>query len=405
MSEEKTEDGNNISDVKEQDDAAPDSESVDAEPDDGGTTEIEALSPAKSGPGRMTTMLALLAFIISVAAAGSIVYERLKPAEPNEMAEQVKQAEAAVNSLSSSLNATRDTLEQLQGRLSGLSDADAATRSSVDELENQFRNRLRQIESLPARINNLENSVASIQGISSGVRDTWLLAEAEYYMQIANAQLQLAGNPQLAVLALRLADERVEQLADPALIEVRRALSDELQWLEVMGRPDIEGITLTLASLASVVESLPLREQLPMTSEVAEAPVEELSGWDRAVAALQRTMSSVVSVRRTDEKLQPLVAPEAQYFLRANLALQLQAARLALLRNEQTIYQQSLDDAASWINEYYDTDSAPVTSALQTMAEIRERSFAVEAPDISGSLRLLRQLSSLSTESTAEPAQ
>jgi uroporphyrin-3 C-methyltransferase len=405
MNEQHTKDDNNVSDEQERDDAAPDTESADAASDDGGTAEFETLSPAKTRPGRMTTMLALLAFIISVAAGGTIVYERLKPAEPNEMAEQVKQAEAAVNSLSSSLNATRDTLEQLQGRLSGLSDADAATRSTVDALENQFRNRLRQIESLPARINNLENSVASIQGISSGVRDTWLLAEAEYYMQIANAQLQLAGNPPLAVLALRLADERVEQLADPAFIEVRRALSDELQSLEIMGRPDIEGITLTLASLASVVDSLPLREQLPMTGEVAEVPIEDLSGWDRAVAALQRTMGNVVSVRRTDEKLQPLVAPQAQYFLRANLALQLQAARLALLRGEQSIYQQSLDDAASWIREYYDTTSAPVTSALQTMAEIRERTFAVEAPDISGSLRLLRQLSSLSAESAVEPAQ
>ena len=39
---------------------------------------------------------------------------------------------------------------------------------------------------------------------------------------------------------------------------------------------------------------------------------------------------------RADEAMRPLIAPEAQYFLRANLALQLQAARLALLRGEET---------------------------------------------------------------------
>jgi uroporphyrin-3 C-methyltransferase len=208
--------------------------------------------------------------------------------------------------------------------------------------------------------------------------------------------LQLAGNSHLAALALRLADERVQKLADPALTEVRRALAAELQALELMPRPDIEGITLTLASLAAVVESLPIRDQQAARSEPQENDDADLTGFDRALAAVKKTMSSFVSVRRTDEAAKTVLAPEAQYFLRANLALQLQAARLALLRGEQSAYEASLDDAAGWIREYYDTTSAPVTSALDTIAEIRENSFATTPPDISGSLRLLRTLSALS---------
>jgi uroporphyrin-3 C-methyltransferase len=99
----------------------------------------------------------------------------------------------------------------------------------------------------------------------------------------------------------------------------------------------------------------------------------------------------VVSVRRTDEAARPLIAPDAVYFLRANLALQLQAARLALLRSEQALFRQSLDDATAWLREYYDIDSTPVKGALRTIAEIRESSFDTSLPDISESLRLLRQ--------------
>jgi len=82
------------------------------------------------------------------------------------------------------------------------------------------------------------------------------------------------------------------------------------------------------------------------------------------------------------------------------LTLQLQSARLALLRGEQAVFQQSLDDAASWLETYFNAESAQVNGALQTVAEIREGLFDVSTPDISESLRLLRQY-----ETLAEPAQ
>jgi uroporphyrin-3 C-methyltransferase len=243
-----------------------------------------------------------------------------------------------------------------------------------------------------------------LQGISTGARDTWLLAEAEYYMQIANAQLQLAGNPHLAALALRFADERLLQLADPALTEVRRALSDELRAIDIMEKPDIEGVTLTLASLAGVVDSLPLRQEVDVLEAESDEVDQELSGLDRAFASLKRAVGDVVSVRRTDEAAAPLTAPDAVYFLRANLALQLQAARLALLRNERAMFEQSLDDASSWLSRYYDIDTAPVRGALDTIAEIRDGLFSVSPPDISGSLRLLRQHVTLSGSEAPAPA-
>jgi uncharacterized protein HemX len=64
------------------------------------------------------------------------------------------------------------------------------------------------------------------------------------------------------------------------------------------------------------------------------------------------------------------------------------------------VFQQSLDDASAWLGLYYDTESAQVASALQTIAEIRDSLFAVTTPDISESLRLLRQY-----ETLAESAQ
>jgi uncharacterized protein HemX len=216
-------------------------------------------------------------------------------------------------------------------------------------------------------------------------------------MQIANAQLQLANNPELAKLALTQADDRILQLGDPRLTNVRQALSDELRALEVIARPDTAGITLTLASLASVVDSLPLRQEVVVRDDQASDIDPELSGVDRAMASLKNAVGGVVSVRRADEAMQPLIAPEAQYFLRANLALQLQASRLALLRGEEDIFRQSLTDADAWLAEYYDPASTGVQNARTTIGEIRNSVLTVAMPDISQSLRLLRQFNALST--------
>lgn len=270
----------------------------------------------------------------------------------------------------------------------------------IQTIEDQLAERLQRLELLDARLGALDGSMAELKGLSSGLRDSWLLAEAEYYMQIANAQLQLADNPRLATLALQLADEKVAQLANPALTGIRRALADELRALDAIESPDIEGIALTLSSLAGVVNSMPLNQEVetPDTAPVEVAP--ELTGMDRMFASLRRTASEIVSIRRTDESVRPLIAPEAQYFLRTNLALQFQTARIALLRGEQALFDQSLDDAASWLNSYYDAESAPVRSALQTINEVRQSVTPVAFPDLSESLRLLREYRVLSAGSS-----
>lgn len=128
----------------------------------------------------------------------------------------------------------------------------------------------------------------------------------------------------------------------------------------------------------------------------------------RAMASLKNAMSDVISVRRSDTAVKPLLPPDAAYFLRNNLTLQLQTARLAMLRGEQTVFEESLADAAAWIGEYYDPESQAVASALQTINELRGLQLTVSKPDISGSLTALRQFVSLRDErerAPAEPAQ
>ncbi len=333
--------------------------------------------------------IAVLLSAIAVAALGYIVVLDWQRVDDNGDAETL----AAIETLDRRIGNVDETLTTLDTRIATIQHPDygdefAAIRKNVDE-------RVRLLDSLPSRMSSLESSVASLAGISAGARDTFLIAEGEYYLQIANAQLQLANNPHLAMLALSMADERITQLSDPALTDVRRAISDEMAALEVMEKPDLEGATLTLASLARVVESLPLAGAGSANQNGDNEANPDASTLQRAWGSVKGAMSGLVKVTPPEQAKLELVTPDAEYFLRNNLALQLQSARLALLRGEQAVFEQTLDDTHALLEAYFDTGSEQVISAQQTIDEIRDNVFTTATPDISGSLRLLRQYRAL----------
>ncbi|MGB5166168.1 MAG: uroporphyrinogen-III C-methyltransferase [Woeseiaceae bacterium] len=354
-----------------------------------------AETPAAPKARRSATVIALFALllaVVAVLASGYVAYNDWSDAA------SANDGDSAIADLQRRLRDANAAQSELQGALEQLGSRDSDIEAAVGRVESSVDDKIRLVESMPSRMSTLEASIASLQGLSAGARNTLLLAEAEYYMQIANAQLQLAANPELATLALTMADDRIVQIADPALTEVRRALADELAALSTMDKPDIEGVTLTLASLSHVVASLPLAQ---VSESVREQPAvdPEAGRLSRAWSSVKGVFSGMVTVSKMDEAERPLLAPDDVYFLRTNLSLQLQAARLALLRGEKSVFEQSLDDADSWIGEYFDVNSAQVASARETIAEIRNGMFAIAPPDISQSLRLLRQYQTLAESS------
>ena len=362
--------------------------------EDHATAEQEEKAPQPAAQPRRGTSpvswLALFLALLALAAGGYMIVEDRRTRAVEEASTD------SLERLAGRIDESRASLSRLDEGLEDLVSSDEGLETRLAELQRDIDRRSDLLDSLPGRTSNLENSIAALQGASAGARDTWLLAEAEYYMQIANAQLQLGNNPQLAMLALEMADERVVQMANPALTDVRRALAGELAALEAMEKPALEGATLTLASLARVVDSLPLRAASGQSGEAGDAPEEEQGAAARAWSSVKDAMSGLVRVTPPDEETRALLTPDAAQLIRSNLALQLQAARLALLRGEQAIFEQSLEDANALLMQYFDVDSAQVASVRDTIAEIRDSMVAVKAPDISESLRLIRQFRVLS---------
>jgi uroporphyrin-3 C-methyltransferase len=385
MSEKDTESSDIESTVEEQPVEETAEEQTAAEEESSPAPEETQEKPARRGNG--VAWLAVLVSLVALIAAGYTAWQSWQAAGDTSVDDSVAR-------LADRLSSSTASVADLEARVSELASRDSGVDGKIDTLRRDVDERVSLLDSLPARMSTLESSVASLAGVSAGARDAWVLAEAEYYMQIANAQLQLANNPHLAANALRLADERVVQLANPALTDVRRAIADELAALDVMEKPDVAGATLTLASLARVVDSLPLAAATEPGEEPGEVD-DEAGGAARAWASVKNAFSGMVRVTPPDQARLVRLSPDAEYFLRNNIALQLQAARLALLRGEPAIFEQTLDDTSALLRDYFDTDSSQVAGALETIAEIRGQVFASDVPDISESLRLLRQYRTL----------
>ncbi|MEM6819869.1 MAG: uroporphyrinogen-III C-methyltransferase [Pseudomonadota bacterium] len=331
-------------------------------------------------------------------AARAVEQTEVRP-EPTAIAPDLipSATKADIDALRREIADLRNTLADVSAELADRRTESSEQARALARLRSEQQERIDLLDSLPGRVRNTEEALARLQGISSGSQRSWLLAETEYYMQLANAQLQLANNPELASEALKLADQRVRELADPTFTPVRRALAEEIASLATLSTGDIEGASLTLGSLMSMVDTLPIDQDVRSaanddTSELTAEDAEDAAGWDRMRGKVGDALGSFVRVRKSNTPLEPLLPPEAESLLRLNLKLELQSARSALLLGENAAFRQNLADIRDWLTQYFNTSDDAVQSMLGMLEDVDDARRSSERPDISGSLTLLREL-------------
>lgn len=239
----------------------------------------------------------------------------------------------------------------------------------------------------------LEVALQSLRTRIGQDRHDWGIAEVEYLLAIANRRLQLEQDVRTALVALESADARLMFLADPVFHPVREQLAIELRALRAVQQLDREGLALELSSLTSAVETLVL-PGAPKRSEKTGLSSEdhEINDWRSFLSAVWRDVKGLVTIRQGADAAMPLLSPEQQYFLRINLRLQLESARLALLQKSPEVYRSTLTDANRWLETYFVSGDAATQSMKKALERLRTEQIVTPLPDITTSLHTLRQL-------------
>ncbi len=323
--------------------------------------------PAASLSGRLALLIAIIALAASAAQwlglAGNKAFERTR-------GEDLARVQRRLSSLDERIQRERENLTRLAEKIGGTSPT---------------------ADSLTGRVIKLEEVLTRTLG-GENARFLWVVEQAEYFLRSANAQENLAGNSAGALTALQFADDRLRDAADPRLSPVRKLLAGEIATLRALPRVDTEGMTLKLAGLESALPQLPRRQAAPARfSPEPAAPPADASGLERARQALRNAFLSIVSVRRTDEPTATLLTDEASSLLAQSLAMELQMARLALLRGDAHAFRAAVAAAQRDIEKYFDTAAPPVADALAVLNELAGVNMPKALPDISASLvELLR---------------
>jgi len=247
----------------------------------------------------------------------------------------------------------------------------------------------------------LENKIAESQSQQvalenlyqelSRSHDEWALAEIEQMLTLASQQLQLTGNVQAALLALRTAEARLARSGEPQFIPLRRALERDIERLKAAPTLDITGMALRLDRLIAGVDKLPLRfdERTPPGPKAA-APAATGAIWERVLLDVLNEMKQLVRIRVMDQPDAALLSPTQSFFLRENLQLRLLDARMALLARDPTRFHADLETARSWMTRYYDTHARSTAAAMAGLKQLEASGIDIELPTIADSLAAVR---------------
>ena len=325
----------------------------------------------KSGMGffKFLGRLVVLFFVLGISVAGWIFWKDW----------QQKTQNITANSLTIGSISPVVMANQQQSQIS--------IKQSLEQQQNIF-NLESQIQNLQLRIN---AQGARLVELGSTTRSDWLLAEAEYLARLAKQRLQTERNTKSPLALLESVDAILQQIDEPNLIEVRGAIAADITALRLVSDIDKQGIYVELNALAASIKKLLIME-VDKPQELATETKQQNTHQD--VGVLDRFLadfSGLIRVRERQSPIEPILERAEEQTVRQNLQLMLEQAQLALLREEQVIYQQSLLKAQEYLLRFFKM-TATAEGISQRLQRLANTNIIQQLPDIHRSLEAVQNL-------------
>lgn len=292
-----------------------------------------------------------------------------------------------------------ETLREQARQLTGGTDETQRLQQEVDRRVSSLEETLagvRQLleERFAALDSQLARQRARLDRFSADDRESWLLAEAQHLIRLANQRLIMTGDTEAAGALLRSADNRLRELDAADLLEVRHALAADMAAVRAVPGLDLEGVYLRLDALIEQTASLAI---FPPPEPRAEPAVTEVGDWrDRLRLGYEKALeklSGYVVFRRRDGPSEALMAPQWEAMLRQNLRMLMEQARFALLSGNPRLFRESLQRARAWIGQFPGSDDGPAAGAmLRELEDLQATPVSVDVPDASRSLQAMQAI-------------
>ena len=331
----------------------------------------------KSGTG-----LSLLAILIALGVGGAGYY--FGQQQVDEFQQKLTALEAQINN-KTVVSAPAQEVKFDTTQLAQLESANKATQNKIAQVEELINAKSHELVGLQSQINKV-----SAQANAQQPTD-WLFSEADFLLNNALRKLVLDNDVDTAVSLLKLADETLAKVNNSQSAAIRSAINQDLKQLLSVAGVDQNAVMQKLSQLTNTVDELPVLDVNFGDDQNATKLSDSLSDWaenaEKSATSFLNHFIRISPKHGADRK--ELLAPNQDIYLRENIRLRLQLAIMAVPRQQNELYKQSLEAVASWIRSYFDTNAEVTQSFLKSVDELSEVSIYVDVPSQLQSLSML----------------
>lgn len=356
--------------------------------------------PVPRPSGRLPAILALLALLVTVTVAGlAYVYWQNLQQNLAQMTARAKAAGEVQRALQQSIEQAQKALQAQQRLLNRQTGQTSQQRDTLTDYKRAFR---KQSDLLTAERNRMQQREVELRAIIADLRNRlgkpdkrWMVAEAEYLVQLALQRLQLADDVGTALAALQQADQRLEETGDAQWLVVRRRLAEDMATLKQARLPDITAVLRQMDVMSADFSRL--KPRLVVEEKAADRPSQEPPATADGSPGLRDLgqdlwdgLKRSVRIRRHDRPVASLLSQGQEVVLVQNAILLLETARLALVQKDPVLYQDSLQRLSAWLKRHFHMQDVVGEQVEQEILALQKVDLKPEYPDLTLALKALQ---------------
>lgn len=276
-----------------------------------------------------------------------------------------------------------------------------AEKAQLAELQKNYQASLTKISTLEQeqsvyaqKINALQQQLQQLGAVPKVEPTVWLLADADFLLNNALRKMVLDNDIDATKSLLIEADNVLTQVSDSNILPVREAIKSDLNQLAGLNDVDQNSFMQRLGQLANRVDDMPLLDHTsgePMEeTDVSDSVADWEQNIERSATSFLNHFIRISDKNSAHDKV--FIAPNQEVYLRENIRLRLQIAILAVPRQQNELYKQSLEAVGTWVRSYFDVENDNVKAFLKELDDLAEQSIYIDAPTQLQSLILLEKL-------------
>ncbi|BBF11726.1 hypothetical protein NTHiID20_11240 [Haemophilus influenzae] len=324
------------------------------------------------------TALSLLAILVALGIGGAGYYFGQQ-----QIAEIQQKLTALENQTGADLSSNNTNNNK---RLTQLEQSLKTAQENIVQLEQLIVSKTGEITSLQTQMKQVSQLAIAQQP------SDWLFSEADFLLNNALRKLVLDNDVDTAVSLLKLADETLVKVNNSQANEIRSAINQDLKQLLSLSSVDQNAVMQKLSQLANTVDELQaLNVNFDETSKNNDKLSNNITDWQQNIEKSATSFLNHfirISPKQNSNKKE-LLAPNQDIYLRENIRLRLQLAIMAVPRQQNELYKQSLEAVSSWVRSYFDTNSEVTQNFLKLVDGLSDTSIYVDVPEQLKSLTLL----------------